>query len=516
MPVPNGDLSMRRLTLVALTVLAATTFTVAPPASAQDAPEGALSVRIVARKIADGRVEFALQVPEGQRWLPTARFFPYSTADVDRWLRSSPYRLGNGSEVRIRARRLDSGKVEFALQVGEDRQWRPEARLFPYPTATVGRWLHSSWYTAGDEATPLDSTPHPSAAAPAPERPDCSFETTMSTVLPSVFQVITDRGTGTAFYVGENKFITAAHVIEGARTIRLQNHERTIRTIESTWTDSPSDVAILVADGSGIRPLAFGDERSARRGAQVAVVGYPGDNFDLSTPYPASIASGLVSTFADAADYDYVFYIRTDAAANPGNSGGPLITVCGNVIGIMSWKIVSVDVEGLNWAVSERTVRDVLRRALRPVAPPSAPPQTAASWAFWTSDNGDPHVTTEAVFYEYEDAIGDRDPPALVITCRSGRLAVYVWWDTFIAANVWTDEILVGYDFDDEGIIFEGWSDSTTYSSAWAPSPRTFVDSARRADEVSIVASNYDDDIVGGAIFELNGLDAALSRVPCY
>ena len=70
--------------------------------------------------------------------------------------------MSDGNEVRIRARKLVSGKVEFALQVGEGRQWLPPQRLFPYSTATVGRWLYASWYTIGDQTTSLAT----SGAAP--------------------------------------------------------------------------------------------------------------------------------------------------------------------------------------------------------------------------------------------------------------------------------------------------------------------------------------------------------------
>ena len=61
------------------------------------------------------------------------------------------------SSVRIAARKLADGKVEFALQVGADRQWLPPTRNFPYGTATVGRWLYASWYTVGDPTTPLSA-----------------------------------------------------------------------------------------------------------------------------------------------------------------------------------------------------------------------------------------------------------------------------------------------------------------------------------------------------------------------
>ena len=68
------------------------------------------------------------------------------------------------STVRIQARLLESGKVEFGLQLDGEREWLPQARLFPYATAAVGRWLFASPYTVPTTATPTASqdTPDPS------------------------------------------------------------------------------------------------------------------------------------------------------------------------------------------------------------------------------------------------------------------------------------------------------------------------------------------------------------------
>ena len=483
--------------------------------SASESASAASSVRITARKLGNGNIEFGLRLAGGEQWLPRNRFFPYATVDVGRWPRASPYGMSDGVDVRIRARKLDNGKVEFALQVGANRQWLPSSRLFPYNTATVSQWLFASWYTVGDATTPLDTSAHPSTGTPATTGSDCTFENTMSQVIPSVFQVVTELGTGTAFYVGNNEFLTAAHVVQGVTTIRLQNHERTLRQVRVEALDWPSDVAILRADGSGIAAMRFGDESSLGTGARVALVGYPGDNLDISSGYAASIVSGLLSQRAHDSNHDYVFYLRTDAAANPGNSGGPVITACGEVLGLVSWKIVAVDVEGLSWAVSEQTIQEVMRRPRRVDDPPSAAP--APAWHFFVDDEeGDPHLVRISESYEYENALGFENPPEFTITCRSGEPEVYVWWDTFVAANVWTDEVVVDFRFDEGQWFREGWSESTTYDAVFALYPRHFVDAALGADVFTIWAWNFDNELAGGAIFQLDGLGAELWRIPCY
>ncbi len=113
--------------------------------------EVSVQVRIVARKLAGGRLEFGLQVAEGDgswgdRRLPEIRYF-LPDARVDRWLTSSSLAVGTGT-VRIVARKLAGGRVEFGLQVAEgDGSWGdrrlPRVRYFP-PEARVDRWLNSS------------------------------------------------------------------------------------------------------------------------------------------------------------------------------------------------------------------------------------------------------------------------------------------------------------------------------------------------------------------------------------
>ena len=112
--------------------------------------DGASTVRIQARLLDSGKVEFGLQLDGDRVWLPQARLFPYQTAEVGRWLFASPYTLSDGTTVRIQARRVASGKVEFGLQLDGDRVWLPQARLFPYQTAEVGRWLFASPFAVSD------------------------------------------------------------------------------------------------------------------------------------------------------------------------------------------------------------------------------------------------------------------------------------------------------------------------------------------------------------------------------
>ena len=135
-------------------VVIATSALVTSPAVAQDAEEPdtpATGVRIKARKVETGRVEFGLELDGDREWLPRARFFPYRTATVGHWLFASPYTMSDGTVVRIQARLLADGRVEFGLQVDGDQVWLPRARFFQYNTVEVGRWLFASPFSLLDE-----------------------------------------------------------------------------------------------------------------------------------------------------------------------------------------------------------------------------------------------------------------------------------------------------------------------------------------------------------------------------
>ena len=170
----------------ALVVLIAAAVVGATPTAVDGQETGAadeLVVRIVARRHADSRIEFALQQSTaggwGSRLLPRQRFFPTS-ARVGRWLVSTPLELsGTATDVRIVARRHAGGRVEFALQEqNADDSWGsrrlPRQRFFP-TGAAAGRWLVSTPLTVLDSdasaALPPSEDPPPTEDTPPADEP---------------------------------------------------------------------------------------------------------------------------------------------------------------------------------------------------------------------------------------------------------------------------------------------------------------------------------------------------------
>ena len=112
------------------------------------APATAASGQIVARRLADGRIESSWLPAGGERVLPQQRYFPV-TAQVDRWLRSSAIEL-HGVEIgRIEARLLPDGRIEFVFTPTGGQRILPPSRYFP-ADAAIGRWLRSAEIELGE------------------------------------------------------------------------------------------------------------------------------------------------------------------------------------------------------------------------------------------------------------------------------------------------------------------------------------------------------------------------------
>nr|WP_040501844.1 DegQ family serine endoprotease [Herbaspirillum sp. YR522] len=137
------------------------------------------------------------------------------------------------------------------------------------------------------------------------------------------------RGVGSGFIISGDGFIlTNAHVVEGASEVYVTLTDKREFKARIVGSDTRTDVAVLKIDGSNLPRLTMGDSDKIRAGEWVLAIGSP---FGLEN----TVTAGIVS--AKARDTgDYLPLIQTDVAVNPGNSGGPLINLKGEVIGINS------------------------------------------------------------------------------------------------------------------------------------------------------------------------------------
>ena len=141
--------------------------------------------------------------------------------------------------------------------------------------------------------------------------------------------------TGTGFVVdGKGNIVTAAHVVDGASSITVKFQDGTTRTAKLLGKDNATDVAVLSVDPSGLtlHPLALGSSAGLGVGDQLAAIGDP---FTYERSMSTGIVSGLDRTISAPNGFTVAHAIQTDAALNPGNSGGPVLDASGKVIGIV-------------------------------------------------------------------------------------------------------------------------------------------------------------------------------------
>lgn len=144
------------------------------------------------------------------------------------------------------------------------------------------------------------------------------------------------RGAGSGFiFESDGYIITNHHVVEDADEIIVRLADR--REFEATLvgSDAMSDIALLKVDATDLPTLSLGESASLKAGEWVAAIGSP-FNFEQT------VTAGIVSAKGRSTNaQQYVPFIQTDVAINRGNSGGPLLNLDGEVVGINSWILSS-------------------------------------------------------------------------------------------------------------------------------------------------------------------------------
>jgi serine protease Do len=136
------------------------------------------------------------------------------------------------------------------------------------------------------------------------------------------------HGIGSGFIISSDGYVlTNAHVVADASEVTVKLTDRREFVAKVIGVDKRSDVALIKIAASGLPTVRFGDSARLRPGQWVVAIGSP---FGFAN----SVTAGVVSATARPLDENAVPFIQTDAAVNPGNSGGPLFNVDGQVIGI--------------------------------------------------------------------------------------------------------------------------------------------------------------------------------------
>ena len=139
------------------------------------------------------------------------------------------------------------------------------------------------------------------------------------------------RGQGSGFIVREDGVIlTNAHVVDGADEVMVRLADKREFKAKVIGADKATDVAVLKVEARGLPVVKTGASAKSRVGEWVLAIGSP-------FGFESSATAGIISALSRALpDENYVPFIQTDVAVNPGNSGGPLFNMAGEVIGINS------------------------------------------------------------------------------------------------------------------------------------------------------------------------------------
>ncbi|HSW57664.1 MAG TPA: trypsin-like peptidase domain-containing protein [Dehalococcoidales bacterium] len=186
-------------------------------------------------------------------------------------------------------------------------------------------------------------------------------EIEVTQVISSYFGGSTQEGSGSGFLVDQDgNIVTNKHVVDGASTVTVIFSNGTKVSGKVMGTDSTRDLAVVKVDAaavSGITPLTLGDSTTVKVGQMAIAIGSP---YGLMGTATVGIISGLDRSIGNLSGM-----IQTDAALNPGNSGGPLLNADGMVIGVNTAAETGsygISAGGIGFAVPSNAIKEVLAR----------------------------------------------------------------------------------------------------------------------------------------------------------
>lgn len=239
--------------------------------------------------------------------------------------------LSNSKAVYLRSALVDGVTISMqvvnepwqqdrAALIASTMQWGTAPDLLPEPGGALERLLLGP----GSAPEPPAVALVPNAPAPKPPRGNA-----LAPVLPATGLI----GTGTGFYVNNTDIVTAAHVVDGCREMRLEDGSALV----SVAQDMVLDLAVLASSRRSPHWLPLGPAEGPRLGEPVFALGFPYSDLPEMANQGLSVTGGNVSALPRVADP--ASRIMLSAPVQPGNSGGPLLSDDGAVMGVVVARI---------------------------------------------------------------------------------------------------------------------------------------------------------------------------------
>ena len=178
-------------------------------------------------------------------------------------------------------------------------------------------------------------------------------------VRPGVVRIVTNLGSGSGVIYSRSTdggvyVLTNYHVIEGSARVDIVVGDSTTYPATIRGIDAGRDLAVLEICCGEFTVVPLGTSVDPSPGSEIVVIGYA-----LGIQGQATVTTGIVSAFRYESDAER-WVIQIDAPINPGNSGGPVLSASGEVLGIATYKRSGRLVEGVGFAIAEKTFRVLL------------------------------------------------------------------------------------------------------------------------------------------------------------
>ena len=285
----------------------------------------------------------------------------------------------------------------------------------PTPTAT-------STPTATPEPTPVRPTP---TATPEPAPVTAQLSYMITRVRPAIVRVVRPsggQGSGVIFKVDPSYgyVLTNQHVTGYDQTVTVTVEDTTELEGTVVGVDVGRDLAVVRIVCPDCFHIDFGDSTTLELGDDVVALGYPldrtlpravdGDGNRIIVPGSMTVTKGIVSAFRYDTAND-VQLVQTDTPINAGNSGGPLLSVDGEIMGINTFTYL--DTQNVNFAILETTVQEHLDTLLGGTSSPEEPDEPYWEWEMFLGPSaGHLHHDADSFFESVWWNVGIKDVAA--------------------------------------------------------------------------------------------------------